>query len=144
MIEGSRLPGSRIVAAFTSLRKTCRNVIRIRCLLKIFQVAGCARCVCAREIEVAVYVALAARSVRMGAGERKSSRCVIELHVYPVVHSVAAFASSGKSRRDVIGIGRLLEIIGVARIAVRGHCVELAQGAILVAGIALYRGVRSQ
>jgi hypothetical protein len=68
---------------------------------------------------------------------------MVEFRVQPVVRAVAGIASHGKLARRVIRVVGV-QIIGlVARIAVGRHGLELAGGPVLVAGIAVNRGMRS-
>jgi hypothetical protein len=68
---------------------------------------------------------------------------VIELRVHPAISAVARLASGRKLCGDVIGSGSLLEVGRVAGIARRRHCLELARGPALMAGIAVHRRVCS-
>src|SRR5215471_10635110 len=77
----------------------------------------------------------------MAASQKESSAGVIKLGVQPVIHAVAGFAQGGELRGDVIGIGGLGKVGLVARVARSRHGLELAIGAILVAGIAVHGGV---
>ena len=140
MIEGGRLPGSRGVALLAERGKPGRYVIRIAGVLKVLLVAGIA---CrAGQIVVVVDVAIDAssRRVRVPARQRKARRGVIELRVQPVVGRVALVARRAEPRCLVVR-RRTLELCRVARIAHRGHDLELAVGRVFVAGIAIDRCV---
>ena len=62
----------------------------------------------------------------------------------PVIRGVALFASCRETSRDVVRGRGLLELRLVAGEARRGHRLELAVGRVLVAGIAIHRGVRAR
>jgi len=77
----------------------------------------------------------------MPSAQEKSSRAVVKLGVQPVVCRVAAFASGRELGRNVVRVGSGLKVRRVARVARRRHDLELAVGAVLVAGIAVDRRV---
>ena len=77
----------------------------------------------------------------MAASQKESSGGVIKLGVQPVIHAVTGLAQRGELRGHVIGIGGLGKVGLVARVARSRHGLELAIGAILVAGIAVHGGV---
>jgi len=56
---------------------------------------------------------------------------------------MACFTGRPKSKRGMIRVERTLEVGRMARIAHRGHRLELAIRRVLVAGIAIYGGVRT-
>lgn len=62
---------------------------------------------------------------------------MIELGVEPGIESVTRLASRRELAGDVIWIGSLLVILGVARIALRRQTLKLARGRSRMAGIAL-------
>jgi hypothetical protein len=66
---------------------------------------------------------------------------VVKLGVQPVVGCVAALARGGELGRNVVRIGSALKVRLVAGEACRGHRLELAVGAALVAGITVDRCV---
>ena len=66
---------------------------------------------------------------------------MVEPGVRPAVRRVARLAGGGEFSSDVIRILGRLKILLVATQARRGHSVELAERAVLVAGIAGSRGV---
>ncbi len=114
VIEGRRLPGDRGVALLASLGEVSRDVIGVRGPLKIFQVARYAGG--AGQVVVVVDVAIHALSGRHGVSSRQgeSHRRVIELGVQPVIESVTGFAGRRELAGDVIRVGSLLVILGVA------------------------------
>ena len=77
----------------------------------------------------------------MAASQKKSCGGVIKFGVQPVIHAVAGFARCGELGIDVIRIGGLSKVGLVAREARSRHGLELAIGAILVAGTAVHGGV---
>ena len=143
VVERCRLPGGRGVALLASRGETARYVIRIRGSLKILLVARNASR--ARQVEVVVRMTVRAgpRRNRMSARQRESHRIVIKFRIEPVVRGVALVAGSRVSEGDVARRRRFLEIRLMARVAHRGHDLELAVGRVLVAGIAIHRCVRA-
>ena len=83
----------------------------------------------------------------MARRERKTGRAVVKGGSQPTVKLVTALAVSGGERRSRAGMGRvrcLLPIFQVARIAARREAVKYSRGRLLVAFLALHRGVRTQ
>lgn len=130
------------MAEITGLGEASADVIRICGRLIVFQMAS--HTSRTAEVVVIVDVAVGALPRRHGvaAGQGKSDGAVIELGVEPVIRSVAILAGGGKRGDDVVGAAGCLEIRCVAGEASRGHGLKLAGGRALVAGIAVYRGVR--
>ena len=100
------------------------------------------------QIVVIVDVAVGARYGRRGvpASQQETGRCVVELRVQPIVRRVAAFARRKEccAPSYVVRIRRFLEICLMARQAIRRHRLELAVARVLMASIAIYRGVRAR
>lgn len=117
-------------------------MIRICRALEILQVAGHA----CRAGQVVVIVNMAVRALPRGhcvrVGQRKPYCGVIELSIQPVVRTVALVAGCPELRGNVVWIRRDLKVRRVTRVTVRRHGLELAVGRALVAGIAIYCGVR--
>src|ERR1039457_5883561 len=80
---------------------------------------------------------------RVSASQWESHRIVIEFRTQPVVRPVALVASRRVGVGDVARCRRALVFRFMARIAHRGHDLELAVGRVLVAGIAIHRRVRA-
>ena len=81
VIKAGGNPG-RSVAHLTSLRKSCSDMVRIRCTLKIFEVA---RNASRTQIgEFAAHVARLALHCGMRTGERETSKCtMVKMHAHP-------------------------------------------------------------
>ena len=62
---------------------------------------------------------------------------MIELCVQPVIGAMAVVAGRGEGGGDVIRIVRCLKIRRVTGVTVSGHCLKLAIGGALVAGVAV-------
>jgi len=118
-------------------------VVRVARVLKILQMASHAGRL--RQVVVVVDVAVGALRWRhrVAAGEREPRQRMVEPGVQPVVGRVARLASGGEFSGDVIWILSGRKILLVATEARRGHGVELAERAVLVAGVAGSRGVRA-
>lgn len=126
-------PRSGVMALLTGLREVSRDVVRIIRSLIVLQVAGytCS----AAEVVIVVDMTIRALSGRnrMSTAERKSHRTVIELRIQPGIRAMTVIASRGEHSRDMVGITCSLEVLGVAGIALRRHCLELACRCALVA-----------
>jgi len=108
---------------------------------EIFLVTGEARRTGQVVVVVDVAIDALAGRIRVPSSQKESSRAVIKLGIQPVVGGVTAFASSRELGRNVVRVGRPRKIGLVAGVALRRHCLELAVGATLVAGIAVDRCV---
>jgi len=89
-------------------------------------------------IDMAIYAQ--ARRNRVASGQEKSGRAVVETRnfgVQPVVCRMTVLASGRELRFDVARVGGRLKVLQVAGVARRRHDLELAVGAVLVAGIAV-------
>ena len=137
VVERGRRPRRCGMALLASLGEGCRDVIRVRRALKVFQMARHASRACKVVVIVDVTVGALCRRHRVPSGQGKACRGMIELRVQPAVRPVTLLASDRELARDVIRIARTLEVCRVARIAVRRHGLELAVGRPLVAGIAV-------
>jgi hypothetical protein len=143
MVECGGNPRGRVVAGLALMRKTGLRVIGIRGAVEVGHMAAIA--IRRRALELSSDVASGAFERGVRAGERKAGHFqVIELRVIPGVEAVARLASARKIQRLVIGIGRLLEIAGVAGNTGGRKSRELAHRLALVAIGALQRGVRSE
>ena len=110
VVESCVQPGRRAVARVASLREVRGYVIRIRCALKVGQVASHA----GRAIQVVVVVDVAVctqtRWHRVQAGQREPGAVVVEGRVQPRRCAVARIASLGEVPRHVIRVRCALEI----------------------------------
>jgi len=99
----------------------------------------------AGQVEVVVDVAVGALTGRhgMSAGERETRRAVIEVRIEPGIHTVAEGAVGGEAAGDVVRSGCSFKVRRVTGVAVCRHRLELAGGASLVTGVAIYGGVRA-
>ena len=79
----------------------------------------------------------------MAIRQRESHRTVVEIGVLPAVAVVANLATGRELRGPVIWIRSRLKIRGVAGIALGRQRLELAARGSLVAGVAIYSGMRS-
>ena len=109
--------------------------------LIVLQVAGNASS--AAQVVIIVDMAIRTLPGRNGvsSAERKSHRVVIEGRTEPGISAVTVIAIRGEHCGNVVGIARALEILGVAGIALRRHCLKLAGRCALVAGIAVDCGM---
>jgi len=112
MVESGRRPGSGAVAYVALLREPGRHVTGIFSPLEVLKVTIHASR--AREVVVAVGMALGALYVDMCAGERPSGRGMVEGRAGPIRRAVTNLALLRESRRGVIGIGRSLIVLQMA------------------------------
>ena len=80
----------------------------------------------------------------MASAQNESGRAMVETRdvgVQPVVSRVAVLASSREPRFDMTRVGGGREILLVARVARRGHDLELTGRAALVAAVAIDGGM---
>ena len=78
-----------------------------------------------------------ARRNRVATGQKEAGRAVVKLGVQPVVCGVTALTSGRELGGNVVRVGSGLKVCQVAGVARRRHDLELAVGAVLVAGIAV-------
>ena len=128
------------MASLTSGRESCLCVRGIVRLIKVAEMATHAGGRCIHEIVVLVAGLAVERGVRAGQSEPRELQ-VVKLSSEPVVLAVTLLALNREVERHMTGIVCRLEILLVAAVAVRRHRIELAQCAILVAFVALHRGV---
>jgi len=97
----------------------------------------------AGQVVIVVDVAIDALAgrIRVSSSQKEPGHAVIKLGVQPVVCRVTALARGGELGRNVVRVGSVLKVRLVAGDACRGHGLELAVGAALVAGIAVDRCV---
>lgn len=84
------------------------------------------------------------RRYRVGAGQGKASRGVIEPGVKPVVKAVALLAGRGESAGNVVRVRRTLEIGRMTAIALRRQSLELPDRRRFMACVAFQGRVRAQ
>lgn len=128
MVENGACPGRGVVAGLARSRKSCPNVIRI-CGR---QVKGFVATVAigGRGFEVAGQMAAGARHGDVEAGQGECGLVVIKRGWYPGGGRMAELARLRETRGDVIGTGRGVEVVQVARDAGCGqsnkHVVHVA------------------
>jgi len=83
VIKACACPRGRVVALLAGLRKSGLHMVGLRRALEIFQVAADAGGVRARQVVVAVHVALRALHTRVRAGQREARRGMIKSCVCP-------------------------------------------------------------
>jgi hypothetical protein len=115
MVKFGRLPGCRVVAGFTGLRKSSGHVIRVCGALEILQVTGNARRTRQVVIVIDVAVRALARWNRMRPSQCESGGAVIEGRGRPTARAVALRTGLGKIRAHVIWIRGALEVLQVTR-----------------------------
>ena len=124
MVESGRLPRGGVVAGVACLREPGRHMVRICRFGEVGHVAaGALR---RERREVIVHVAQSALHLDVRAGQRESGLGVIEDGVQPVSGRVADLAVRWETCRDVIRIGRLLEVRHMAARARQGPVLEVA------------------
>jgi len=112
-------PSRTVMALRAVLRESRTHVIGIRGALEVFQVAADASSVGAGQVVVAVHVALRALHGCVRSRQRKARGRVIESRTVPRSRGVALLASDRETGLHVIGIRGALEILEVARAAIR-------------------------
>ena len=115
VVEAGVRPRGRVVALIAALREVRSHVIGVRRPLVVLQVARDTRG--ARKVVIVVDVAVRAqaRRHRVPAAERKPGAAVVEGCVQPRNRIVALLAGLSEIRRGVVGIGRPLVVLQVAR-----------------------------
>lgn len=131
VVEGCRAPRCRAVAHVALLRESERLVIRIGRSQEVIQVTSDASCVGKTVIRTSV--TLAARQRYMCPGKRPPGAGVIKRGIGPVCSAVADLALLRDTGRSVVGIGRSLVILQVARNTGVAGQVEVATGVALAA-----------
>jgi hypothetical protein len=122
---------------------------RIGCLLPCGEMALRVSAIGGGNLQIVVVVDVAGSAGHVGVSVRqqKSGRAVVECGAQPAVKFVAALAVAGGERRASAGvhwIGGVLPILQVAGIASSAQAEEYPRCGLLVALIALHRGVSSQ
>ena len=114
VIECRRLPGRGVVAGVASFRKSARDVVRVRGVLKILEMARYASA--RRQVVVVVGVAIAAlpRWDRMSAGQCKVHHRVVEARRGPCNRGMALRTIRWEIGRDMTRVRRFLKIWQVA------------------------------
>ena len=108
---------------------------------EIFLVTGEARRAGQVVIVVDVAIDALAGRIRVPSSQQEPGRAVIKLGIQPVVCSVTALACGRELGSNVVRIGSPRKVGLVTGVARRGHYLELAVGAALVAGITVDRCV---
>ena len=127
VVEGRARPVCRAVALIAGLREVGRHVVRIGRALVILQMAGHAGCAVQAVVIVDVAIGAGPRRNCVHAGQRESSRAVVESRARPVRSAVALIAGLWKARRDVVRIRRALVILQMA-----GHAGSAIQAVIVI------------
>ena len=104
---------------------------------------GCASC--AGQVVVVVDVAIEAHAGWIGVRirEREADAGMVEFCVQPGVRPMAILARSGEAGGGMVGVGCGLEVVRVARVALRGEPLKLPRGCPFVARFAVNGGVRT-
>jgi hypothetical protein len=127
------------VARLASLRKVSSYVIRICRLLEVRQVAAGTCGGSPREFAADVAGSAFQRSVRSGQSKAGLLQ-MVELRIQPTVHPMALLAGSWEPAAYVAGL-RILVILGMAGIALRGQSLKLPHRSALVTRVAIESGV---
>ena len=120
-------PVAGVMALITGLREVRGDVVGIGRALVILQVAAHTSRVGDRVVIVNVAIRTLPRRYRMQSGQRKVSEIVVERCIRPTAGVVALIAGLRKTRCDVVGIGRTLEILQMA-----GHAGGAVQSVIVI------------
>jgi len=137
VIEGRTSPRGGVVALFARLGKVGLHVVGIGGALEILQVTRDAGSVRAGEAVVAIHVALLTLQRCVCAGQGESHAGMIEGSASPGCCVVTLLAGLGEVGLHVIGIGRALIVLQVARHAGRYG------DAVVVVDVALRAGNRN-
>jgi len=138
VIKSCRLPGLGAVAGLAGLGETQGDVIGIGSLAKIREMA--AHAVGRRALELAADVAGQTVQACVHAGQCETRVFqVVKLGAKPVVHAVALLAGGGEIGGHVAGARRVLVILSVTGIALRGQSLKLPGRRTFVAGSAVQR-----
>lgn len=124
VVEGCRNPCRRGVANITGRGKSTGDMVRIRCAVEVCLVtrnAGGRQ----RRIHPAL-VTRNATQLRMRTSQRELCFAMVEICGDPSAGAVAYRAIRGKARFRMVGIGRGVEILHVARRAIRRRAGVLA------------------
>ena len=97
VVETGGLPGSGRMACLASLWEVAGHMVRVRCTLKILQMAPDARGAVQRVVVIDVTIGALARWHRMHAGQSKSRRGMVKLAVAPLHGVMALLAGRGKT-----------------------------------------------
>ena len=152
MVEGRRSPG-RGVVALRAVRRCKRRsgarVHRVGRLLPGSQVATGISAIRGSNLQIDVVIDVAARTGHVGMAGRQgeSGRSVIEGGSQPAIKFVAALAVAGGKRRSRARMRRvrgLLPIFQVAGIATRRESEEYSRSRLLVAFLAVNRGMGAE
>ena len=109
-------------------------MVGIRGALEVLQVATGAGGIGAGQGVIPIHVALRALYRGVRSGQRKTRRRVIKGRVVPVSRGMALLARRGEAGLHVIRIGRAIEILHVARPAIRRRAHKLPVDVALRAG----------
>jgi len=138
-------PSDNRVTVLTGLAKPSRYVVGVLGASEILRMARYAGHRAKVVVIVDVAVGAGSRRHRVSARQQEPRSRVVKLRIRPAIRRVAVFAGhqEGRATRNVVRIRRAFEVRLVARHAIRRHRLELAVARVLVAGIAIHRGVRA-
>ena len=119
VVERSVVPVGRVVARVAGLREVRGYVIGIGRALVVLQMAGHARGTVQVVVVVDVAIGTSARWNRVRSSQREACVVVVEGRIHPVGGVVARLTSLREVGLNVVGIGRGLVILQVARHALR-------------------------
>jgi hypothetical protein len=152
VIKGCGIPTCGVVAGSAvgcRESRTSRGVRRICRFLPSGKVASGIAAVGRLDLQIVIVVdvALLAGNVGVAVGKQKTGGAVIEFCAEPAIETVAALAI-GRGKRGaslgMVGIGGVLPIFQVARIAARGESIVDSGAGALVAGLARNSGMRAE
>jgi len=130
-------------------RRSRRRVHRIIGLLPGAQVATGISAVRGSDLQIVIVIDVARRAgnIRVPGRQQESRRAVIKFRAQPAIEEMAPLAVTRGKRRSgarMWWIGGVLPVFQVAGIARRGEPQEHSRGSLLVAFVALHRGMRAE
>ena len=136
VVELSIGPLHRVVTLFAGIWEAAVRY-RAHGAREILLVTGEARA--GGQVVIIIDVAIDAQAGRhrVASGQKESGRAVVKLGIQPVVCTVTTLASGRELGGNMVRVGSRLKVCQVAGVARRRHDLELAVGAVLVAGIAV-------
>ena len=134
VVKGRARPGGGVVTLLAGLGEARLYVVRLRGALEILEVATHTSRVRGGQGIVPVHVAL--RALHGGVRSRQGEACavVIEGRIIPRSRGMTLLAVCRESRLHVVRIGCAVEVLHMARAAIRGRAHELVVDMALCAG----------